>query len=76
MSEPWEAMDEWCRSKLASLSLQSAPYVPDRLEHPEFRRLLGQHQAFMRMRSFIHGAKAGMSRSSTGETKYAGREAG
>lgn len=57
MGDPWEEMDAWCRRKQASLSLQSAPYVPHHLEHPEYRRLLGQHQAFGKMRSFIHGAK-------------------
>ena len=53
-------MDDWCRKQMAALSERTTPMVMNGvdLDSPEYRRLLGQHQAFHKMRSFIHGCRA------------------
>lgn len=58
MPEAWKAMDDWCRKQMQALKARSEPHVMSGgdLNDPEYRRLLGQHQAFSRMRSFIHGS--------------------
>jgi len=54
----WEIMDAWCAAKSAALS-QTAESMLNRnkfnTNDPAYRVILGQSQAFHRMRSFIHG---------------------
>lgn len=58
-SDPWAAMDEWCQRQCEKLGLPMTEHIMDggSLNLPNYRQQLGQHQAFMRMRSFIHGAR-------------------
>ena len=58
MTDEWKAMDEWCAKHLAKLSQPMADHVMQGigLNDPQYRRWLGEHIAFSRMRSFIHGA--------------------
>lgn len=51
--------DDWCKRQIAKLSAIMNPYVMQGLDldAPDYRHLLGQHHAFMRMRSFIHGSR-------------------
>jgi hypothetical protein len=53
--EVFAAMDDWCRKRLASLTAHTTPMIMGGmdLDDPEYRRLLGQHQAYHHMRSFI-----------------------
>lgn len=55
----WQAMDDWCREQSKKLLAQTNPHIlkGSDLNDREFRRLLGQSQAFLRMRSFIHGSR-------------------
>lgn len=63
-----EEADQWCVQRLLNLQLQSAPYVEIMaLEHPEYRRLLGQHQAFMQMRSYISGSRKALRAQEAGD---------
>lgn len=55
----WQRIDAWCQMQADKLSKAAH----DMLKHnkhntndPDYRIVLGQHQAFQKMRSFIHGA--------------------
>lgn len=53
-----EAADAWCMERLRRLQSRCEPYLEQMvLEDPEYRRLLGQHQAFMEMRSYLSGVR-------------------
>lgn len=57
--DEWEAMDEWCQKQAAKISAVNGAYIMGggSLSAPRYRTLLGKHQAFMQMRSFISGSK-------------------
>lgn len=57
--DAWDEMDAWCTSAAKSLTDATSKMLLDGcgLDDAEYRRLFGQHQAFMQMRSYIHGAK-------------------
>lgn len=54
----WQDMDDWCKNQAAQITSFSEHYIMDGgdLDAPDYRLRLGRHQAFMQMRSFIHGA--------------------
>lgn len=58
-SDAWQIMDDWCRAQCQKLLGQTNPHILKGrdLNDREFRRLLGQSQAFLKMRSFIHGSR-------------------
>jgi hypothetical protein len=51
-------LDRWCVRQNDELSQAMNPYIMagGSIDDPQYRQQLGQHQAFMRMRSYIHGA--------------------
>lgn len=51
-------MDAWCVKQIARLRGRLDPYIMagGDLDDPEYRHWHGQHAAFMRMRSFLHGS--------------------
>lgn len=53
-----DSLDRWCVKQMACLSAEMQPYLMagGSTEDPQYRQQLGQHQAFMRMRSFISGS--------------------
>lgn len=53
-------MDEWCVKKLEQLSpvLHKHVLAGRDLNSPHYRRMLGEADAYMKMRSFIHGCRA------------------
>ena len=57
--DAWQVMDDWCLERARRLRERANPHVEKggSLDDPEFRRLFGQHQAFLAMRSFIHGTR-------------------
>lgn len=56
MAEGLDIMGIWCVKQMQKLERQMLPFFSKgQLDSPEYRSLLGQHQAFGRMRSFIHG---------------------
>lgn len=60
MPEPAaQEIDDWCRKQIAALAsvAERAVRTQADLTSPGYRRLLGQHQAYMRVRSFISGAR-------------------
>lgn len=61
MSDPWKEMDDWCVAKSKALSVKMTTHLKAtkfNTSDPDYRVMLGQHKAFSRMRSYIHGAKA------------------
>jgi len=52
-------MDEWCKRRLAKLLARSNDHIRlgRDLNDPDYRLLLGEHRAYMAMRSFIHGQR-------------------
>ncbi len=59
MDEAWDEMDNWCAERAAKISAKAGQHVMDggKLTAPKYRTMLGKHQAYMAMRSFIHGAR-------------------
>lgn len=57
--DPWQAMDDWCAKQSQKLIESSNEQILAgvQLADPQYRCLLGQSQAFQRMRSFIHSAR-------------------
>lgn len=51
-------IDRWCVKQMGKLSDEMHPFLlaGGDLRDPEYRHQLGQHAAFMRMRSYLHGA--------------------
>lgn len=51
-------IDDWCKNRCDKLREKMDPYIMDGgdLDAAEYRRQLGQHQAYMAMRSYLHGA--------------------
>lgn len=54
-----QAVEEWCAKQCAKLSDEASAHIMSGgdMNDPTYRSMLGQSQAFMRVRSFIHGAK-------------------
>lgn len=54
----WAAMDEWCRARSEHLTQRAGEHIEAGKSpyDPDYRVLLGEHRAYMAMRSFIHGA--------------------
>lgn len=52
--------DGWCAKKLGQISpiLHKHVLAGRDLNSPHYRRLLGEADAYMKMRSFIHGCRA------------------
>lgn len=51
-------LDDWAKTR-AELSSEQCAAMLRRgysLGHPDYRRMLGQNQAYMAMRSYIHGS--------------------
>jgi hypothetical protein len=50
-----DEIDKWCRRKCAGLSEVMEPFICSggSLSDPQYRQQLGEHQAYMRVRSFI-----------------------
>lgn len=59
-AEGLATVDAWVVKQIAGLSgpLESHVMNGGSVDTPGYRYLLGQHTAFSRLRSFIHGAKA------------------
>ena len=57
MGDELKAMDDWCVKRVARLRdpMESHVMKGRSLDDPEYRRQLGQSQAYHAMRSFIHG---------------------
>lgn len=57
MTEELKAMDDWCIKRLNHLRAPMEYHVMKgrSVDDPEYRRQLGQGQAYLAMRSFIHG---------------------
>lgn len=58
-SEALTEMDAWCVKRIAALSEQMGPHIMagGSLTDPQYRFQLGEHRAYMAMRSFIHGSR-------------------
>ena len=52
-------MDAWCRKRIAQMTPEQERHVMSggSLDDPRYRTLLGRHQAYMAMRSYIHGSR-------------------
>ena len=50
-------IDDWCVKRQAALRKQMDPYIMGggNLDDPQYRVQLGEHRAYMAMRSYIHG---------------------
>lgn len=60
MSEDgFAALDDWCKARLDRLTEQASQHIMrgKSLNAPNYRTLLGEHRAYMAMRSFIHGSR-------------------
>lgn len=57
MSDPWTLMDDWCKQKGGAVTEKALKLRESgcQLEDPSYREMLGQSNAFHRMRAFIHG---------------------
>lgn len=57
-TDQWREMDEWCRKRAAVLTERSNQHIRSgrSLDDPDYRLLLGEHRAYLAMRSFIHGS--------------------
>lgn len=55
----WQVIDDWCKKQCDRLSAVMEPHIMrgGSLRDPHYRWQLGQHQALMRVRSFIHGSR-------------------
>jgi hypothetical protein len=55
----WGEMDAWCTKRAAELSGKASEHIVAgrSLEEPHYRTILGEHRAYLAMRSFIHGAR-------------------
>lgn len=56
-------IDEWCAKRLTNLTERSNQHIKAgrKLDDPDYRLLLGEHRAYMAVRSFIHGSRAAIS---------------
>ena len=52
------AMDEWCKARAARISESVCDHLKrgGSLDDPNYRAWLGEHRAYLAMRSFIHGS--------------------
>lgn len=50
-------MDDWCIKRCAKLREKMDPHIMagGSLDDPQYRCQLGEHRAYMAMRSYIHG---------------------
>lgn len=56
--DPWQEMRDWCIAQQQALKEPMiAAAMRGSVNDPDYRTLLGQSQAFARMRSYIHGAR-------------------
>lgn len=55
-------LDAWLKKQCSRLKARMHPHILKgrSLDDPAYRTDLGQHQAFMRMRSYIHGTAAAL----------------
>ena len=62
LSDRLERLDEWCVKRCAAISEQTTPHITDggNLDDPQYRHWLGQHTAYMAMRSYLHGSIAAL----------------
>lgn len=53
-----DGLDVWCKRRASLLSGEMHKHIMAgrSLEDPRYRTLLGRHQAYMAMRSYIHGS--------------------
>lgn len=60
MSDDLEALDAWCKARAARLTEKAGAHIlaGKGTNAPAYRTLLGEHRAYMAMRSFIHGSRA------------------
>lgn len=52
-------LDDWCKDRAARLTEKAGAHIlaGRSLDAPRYRMMLGEHRAYMAMRSFIHGAR-------------------
>lgn len=52
-------IDAWCQKRINRLTADCAAHLVSSgdLNDPDYRAKLGEHRAYMAMRSFIHGAR-------------------
>ena len=57
-TDAFAALDEWCMKRAARVSEQAQQHIRKgkSLTAPDYRTLLGEHRAYLAMRSFIHGS--------------------
>lgn len=57
--DAWAAMDAWCVRQGERVAAKMEPHVMagGSLDDRQFRRWLGESNALLRMRSFIHGSR-------------------
>lgn len=62
MTDDLKALDQWCSRRLNVLNERSASHIRAgrSVTAPDYRFLLGEHRAYMAVRSYIHGSRASL----------------